>query len=74
MLVPGFKAAVKNGSTASELRRRCTCVHHGDVRNPAWTSLVPGNNYPVELRFDNGAYEQWSGIVERMTDGSPVLG
>jgi hypothetical protein len=44
-----------------------------DVRNPAWTSLVPGNNYPVELRFDNGAYEQWSGIVERMTDGSPVL-
>ena len=28
-LVPGFNAAVKNGSTASELRRRCACVHHG---------------------------------------------
>jgi hypothetical protein len=29
VLVPGFKAAVKNGSTASELRRRCACAHHG---------------------------------------------
>ena len=25
----GLRAAVKNGSTTSEPRRRCACMHHG---------------------------------------------
>lgn len=28
----GFDAAVKNGPAASELRRRCACMHHGSGR------------------------------------------
>ena len=49
----GLRAAVKNGSTTSEPRRRCACMHHGSGHcDPPDTrlrreSLVPRQRAPL---------------------------
>ncbi len=49
----GLRAAVKNGSTTSEPRHRCACMHHGSGHcDPADTrlrheSLVPRQRAPL---------------------------
>ena len=52
-LAHGCNAGLKNGSTVSELRRRCACVHHGSGHyDPPDTrlrreSLVPRQRAPL---------------------------